>query len=77
MSQCQAEFDIARRGRARRIELGLSVPEIAERMQRKATWVYLLERDGAGTLRTLRAWATALEMPARDLAFGAEGTEER
>lgn len=70
--QCQAEFGIARRGRARRRALGLSVHEIARRMQRKTTWVYLLERDGAGTLNTLRRWATALEMPARDLAFGAE-----
>lgn len=73
--QCQAEFDIARRGRARRLELGLSVQDIADRMQRKTTWVYLLERDGAGTLNTLRRWAEALEMSARDLAFGEEQEE--
>jgi len=68
--QCQAEFEIARRGRERRLELGLSVAEVARRMERKATWVYLLERDGVGTLGTIRRWAAALEMSPRALAFG-------
>lgn len=70
LSNCQAEFDIARRGRERRAELGLTIGEVAARMKRKATWVYLLERDGAGTLRTIRMWAKALEMSPRELAFG-------
>lgn len=67
------EFAVADRGRARRLELGLKVRDVAARLGRTETLVYLLERDGASTLDTIRRWAKALEMKPSALAFGEEG----
>ena len=66
------EFAMAARGRERRRELGLTVGEIAKRMNRDTTWVHLMERDGCSTLTTIRRWARALEMSPKVLAFGEE-----
>jgi hypothetical protein len=64
------EYEMARRGRERRLALGLSVNDVSARMKRKPTWVYRLEVDGAATLWTVRRWAEALEMHPGELAFG-------
>lgn len=64
------EFDMAKRGRERRLELGLSMQDIATRMRCTYKRVSLLENDGCVTLRVIREWARALEMDPRVLAFG-------
>lgn len=64
------ELDMAKRGRARRLELGLSMHDIAARMRCTYKRVSLLENDGCVTLRVIREWARALEMKPSVLAFG-------
>lgn len=64
------ECEMGGRGRARRLQLNLTVADIAGRMNRKETWVYRLERDGAATMFVIRQWAAALEMSPAELAFG-------
>ena len=70
MSQRNVEFAMGARGRERRKQIGLSVDAVAERMNRKPTWVYRLERDGAATVFVVEQWAKALEMHPAELAFG-------
>jgi transcriptional regulator with XRE-family HTH domain len=69
------EFDMAARGRARRLELGLTQLQLGTRMGFCDKRVSLLEQDGAATLRIVRVWAKALDMCPARLAFGVGATD--
>src|SRR5262245_49660061 len=64
------EFEMAARGRARRIALGLSIHDLAKRIGCSYNRAWSFENDGAATMRGVRLWAKALEMNPAELAFG-------
>lgn len=57
---------------ARRKALGLSIAQLAERLQKDQRRVGEYEREGVGTLRLVAEIAQALEMPPGELAFGSD-----
>lgn len=61
---------IGKRGQARRRQLRLEVAEVAARMGVRRRSVYQYECYGVGTIAVIEAWAQALEMDPRELAFG-------
>ncbi len=62
--------DVARRGRARREQLGLELEQVAAQLGVTRKRLTEFERTGVGTLRRVADWAKALDMPAAELAFG-------
>lgn len=66
------QTEVARRGRARREQLGLGLDEVAAKLKVTRKRLTEFERSGVGTLRRVADWADALDMPPAELAFGAQ-----
>jgi transcriptional regulator with XRE-family HTH domain len=62
--------EVGRRIAERRKALGLTIPELAQRMQRDPRRVAEFEREGVGTLRMVEQIAQALDVWPGLLAFG-------
>lgn len=58
------------RARARRIELDLSVLDLAQILEVGTGRITQMELHGAEGLSTIRRWANALGMAPQELAFG-------
>ncbi len=66
-SDTDAGLELAKRVRARRTHLDLTQLEVAGLAGVTPGTIYWLEREGRGSLATLRAVARALECPLGDL----------
>ena len=68
--------DMGSRARERRLELGLSVNDVAVKMGRTYQCIFGMERTGIESLRVVLEWAEALDMSAEALAFGRRNAGE-
>lgn len=62
--------DVGARMTARRKALGMSIQQLADRLQKDPRRVGEYEREGVSTLRLVAEIAQALDMPPGELAFG-------
>ncbi|WP_252090765.1 helix-turn-helix transcriptional regulator [Pseudomonas sp. MWU13-3659] len=70
-SQCQLVKVFAANVRRRRMELGISQEELAERAGVHRTYIGMLERsEKNATLYSIERLASALEVPPSDLLIG-------
>ena len=67
---------LAVRAKERRLQLGLSMQAVAQRMGRTRQCVYGMEAHGPDSLRVIQEWSAALDCSARDLLFGRDATRD-
>ena len=68
---------IGERAKARRLELGLTLKQVASDMDRTYQCIYGMEQEGAGNIRLIAQWASVLKMSPIELAFGAQSNLAR
>ena len=61
---------IGERAKARRLELGLTLKQVASDMDRTYQCIYGMEQEGAGNIRLIAQWASVLRLTPVELAFG-------
>lgn len=76
MANIKGKNDIGQRGRARRLQLGLTAKEVAARIGIGKTRMSEMERYGVSTIAMAERWASALEIPFSELVWASVHVDE-